>query len=68
MKYVYFVSYTFDNISFGNVETFRNKKITTIKDLADLSKVIIENINLDGKIKINNCVVLNYKLLRTEDE
>jgi hypothetical protein len=58
--YAYFISYS-DEFGFGNIEIKREKLITSIVDLSDISR-LIENHN---NYRYKSVVVLNFQLLRT---
>ena len=51
-KYIYFVSYSYQK-GFGSSEIFRDKKITSYKDVKEVSEVICEANNIKDVIIIN---------------
>lgn len=65
MKYVYFISYTGKdnegNKIFGRLELIRNKEITSFDDIVEIERFFYEG---NGY----NVVVLNYILMRKEEE
>ena len=59
--YQYFVSFAHPG-GFGNIEIFRNSKITSPNHLIDVEKAIFD-VN-KKRFKENNVVILNYILLK----
>ena len=66
-EYIYFVSYFYSSKKeggYGNIEISGNQQITGMKMIAGISQHITQQMAKNG-IEGANCVVLNYKLLRT---
>ena len=64
-KYVYFVSYfcTYDSgIGFGNCEIETDEEITSLAQIVQIQKSKV--LNEDSQ----DCVILSFKLLRTEED
>jgi hypothetical protein len=62
LKYIYFVSFTVSSGQFGCVECTTTKKIETVEHLISIAK------DLEKEHSLKEVIILNYKLLRTEDE
>lgn len=62
MKYVYFVSYAHGS-GFGNGEIALFKEINSYEDIETMNQLIVDKEGFNPFT-----IVLNYQLLRTEDE
>lgn len=56
MKYIYFVSYKYEN-GFGNSVTTTNEKITTIKSIRELEKTLHSKA-IKGKLLLDNFFII----------
>lgn len=65
MKYVYFVSYILQGIGgmgYGHAEIKRDKPITHIEQISEIEYMIV-----DKSPGVHHVTILNYQLLREEE-